>query len=157
MHDTIYLVLTIAGTLVAIIVSLAGLFAGIGYYKQGKADAKGSEVNSANDTIELFKNQAEGFKADLRKIQNDFDNFRKEVAVKEEAYKKTISQQEDLIKTYAAILQNRNPELEATLKEIRDFLKSLQMASDHNKGILDKQVIREAKIDDTSVNRRKGD
>ena len=124
--NEIYLILTIAGSFCAIVVSLAGLFAGIGYYKQGKNDRRSSDVNSANSTVKMFKDRADILDTELKQLRADFEAYKKEVTIKEEAYKKTVAQQEDLIKTYGAILQNRNPELEATLKEIRDFLKELK-------------------------------
>lgn len=118
----------------------------VGQYKAGKKEVKVSNVSDANETIELFKNQAEGFKADLAKLHTDFEAFKKEVLIKEDSYKKTISQQEDLIKTYGALLQNRNPELEKILTElsrtnteIRDFLKDLKASSEKSNSILEEQ------------------
>lgn len=122
----IEIILTVTGCFVAIIVSIAGLFGGVGYYRQGKNAAKTGETTSANETVELFRNQAEGFKTDLANLHTAFESFKKEVTLKEDSYKKTISQQEDLIKTYSDILKNRNPELENILKEIRDFLKGFK-------------------------------
>jgi len=154
----IQIILTIAGGLVAIIAALAGLFAAIGYYQQGKASAKNGETENANSTIEMFKNRADGLEKDLKeykikadtdfiKLRNEFEAYKKEVLVKEENYKKTNAQQEDLIKTYAALLQNRNPELEKILSEIRDFLKQLKEATAHQTVILESQQKREVIID----------
>lgn len=133
----IEIILTITGGLIGIIVAMAGLFAGIGYYRQGKNEAKGSETKSANETVELFKNRADGLEkefkeykikadTDFNKLRSEFESYKKEMLIKEDSHKKTIDQQENLLKTYASILQNRNPELESTLKEIRDFLKMLK-------------------------------
>lgn len=127
MQNTVELIITIAGSFVGVIVAIAGLFAGIGYYRQGKIDAKSSDIDSANSTVKMFKDRADLLDDELKQLRADFEAYKKEVLVKEESYKKTIDQQENLIKTYAGILQNRNPELENILKEIRDFLKHLQL------------------------------
>lgn len=119
-------ILAIVGSLVGIIISIAGLFAGIGYYKQGRNDAKSSETQSANETVELFKNRSDGLEKELHALRKDFESYKKEAQLKEDGYKKTITQQEDLIRTYSDVLKNRNPELEKTLGEIRDYLKELK-------------------------------
>ena len=144
---TIEFILTLAGSFVAIIVSISGLFAGIGYYKQGKNEAKSSDVDSANSTVRLYKDRADAFEKDLKELHREIDALKKDFTFREESYKKTIDQQEQLIKTYAAILQNRNPELENTLKSINDFLKEIRDSGLHNSKILDTQAKRQISDD----------
>ncbi len=43
-----------------------------------------------------------------------------------------IQEKDTKLDEYAAILQNRNPELETVLKEIRDFMKILHDQSNRN-------------------------
>ena len=105
----------------------------IGQFVTGKKEVKIADVDNANSTVRLFKDRADLLEKDLRILRNEFEAYKKETLIKEESNKKTIIQQEDLIKTYGAILQNRNPELENTLKEIRDYLKLLKDANIHEK------------------------
>ena len=118
-----------------------------GQWRAGRKEVKVADVGNANSTIELFKNRADGLEDELDALRNEFEAYKKEMSIKEEASNKHIAQQEELIKTYDAILKNRNPELEKILAEIRDYLKVLKETGDHNKTILDSQVKREQKID----------
>ena len=127
--DYIYLILTIIGSLAGLTVAVAGLFAGIGYYKQGKNEAKSSDVDNANSTVKLFENRAKGLEEELKQLRSEFEAYKKETYLKEERYKRNVSQQEELVKTYAAILKNRNPELETVLKDIKQFLKDIRDSS----------------------------
>lgn len=131
------IILAIVGTIAGVAISTGAILFGIGQYRAGKKEVKTSNVDDANSTIKLFKDRADALEKDLKenkksaddslnKLRSEFEAFKKESLIKEEAYKKTNLQQEELIKTYAAILQNRNPELESVLKDIKGFLQELR-------------------------------
>lgn len=127
------------------LVGVGAILFGIGQFRLGRKEVKTTDVNSANSIVELFRSKSEELEKDLKQLRTDFETYKKEALAKEEAYKKTIQHQEEMIKNYDIIFRNRNPELEKILIEIRDFLKTLTESSAHNTKILDNQVIREKK------------
>jgi hypothetical protein len=110
--DVIYLILTLTGSILGIAISTGAILFGIGQYKAGKKQVKVTDVDTANATVKLFKDRADALDEELKKLRADFESYKKEATIKEEAFKKENAQQAEMIKTYAAILQNRNPELE---------------------------------------------
>lgn len=124
-RDWIELILSVLG-------GIGFLFLGLGYaYSQLK---EGSNKNKL-DTIGLLKEDV----AALKKVVQDNHD---EIIRLQEQLKSAMADKKRL----EEIVENRNPDLESILKEVRDFMKAITASNLHQTSILDKQVKDEADI-----------
>lgn len=108
----------------------AGLIcSGLGYvaaqFFKGKKDASEQAVSSAQTLLDFWKDQAEGYKAMMEakdKASNEkFESLMREIG----ELNGKLKAAEDQNKRFEEIFQNRNPELDNTLKEILTFMKKI--------------------------------
>lgn len=97
------------------------LFYGIGQWRSGRTKKNGEDIASANTTIDLVRKQADALEVELKKANEKIHNNEISMTRLEES----IRHKDLLLEQYLNIITNRNPDLEATLKEVRDFLKVL--------------------------------
>jgi predicted nucleic acid-binding Zn-ribbon protein len=97
-------------------VTLLGIFAyGLSQFYRGKTDKTKDEYATENTLIEYLKKQVEGFK-EITKDQNDkLQQMGKDIA----ALTAVVNEKQKTIDNQLAILQNRNPELESFMTDLR--------------------------------------
>ncbi len=109
---TIYL--SILGTVGVIIF-------GVAQWRAGKISGKGLSAQTAADTVALLQASVNAFKTELADAKKEIASQHDEIIRLQEANK----HKDDQIQAYLKIISNRNPELEKTLEDVRNFLDAL--------------------------------
>lgn len=109
---TIYL--SILGTVGVIIF-------GVAQWRAGKISGKGLSAQTAADTVALLQASVNAFKTELADAKKEIASQHDEIIRLQEANK----HKDDQIQAYLKIISNRNPELEKTLEDFRNFLDAL--------------------------------
>ncbi len=137
-----------------VIGSLAGLgllAGGIGYlksqYVEGKTGEKKSDLETQNELTTYLKNQIETYKDIIKKQAEDNTENNK---VQNEKFAKmntdittmkaVIDEKDKTIAKYLEILQNRNPDLEVSLKEISASMTDIKTFMKHIDSHLEKEL-----------------
>ena len=93
----------------------------IAQVRNGRSKKESDALASANGTIDLLTKRADAFSAELETMKKLHRDNEINIAKLEEASK----HKDLLLEQYLKIITNRNPELENTLKEVRNFLEEL--------------------------------
>ncbi len=113
------------------IVSLGVLAGGIGYlvsqFSKGKGDEKKDDLETQNELTLYLKNQVEGYKEIADKQNKKIADMDKELTT----FKALIEEKDKTIAKYLEILQNRNPDLEKSLKEISASMSDIKVFMQH--------------------------
>jgi septal ring factor EnvC (AmiA/AmiB activator) len=103
------------------VIALGVIVYGFGQWRSGQSVKNSEDITSANGTIDLLKARADAFEAELKEAKKLHQSNHDEIIRLQEANKHKDKQ----IDEYLKIISNRNPELEKTLKDVRDFLQVL--------------------------------
>ncbi len=118
-----------------IIITVGTIFGAIGYgiasFFKGRKSASEDAVKSAQELMAFWKEQADGYRdamaAKDKENHAKFENLMREIG----ELKGQLFAAQEQNKRFEEIFQNRNPELDKTLKEILEFMKQIH---DHMSG-----------------------
>lgn len=135
-NETLQVILTIVG-----IIGNIGLFAGgLGFlfsrFKKGNTEEKADVISSADQLVNFWKEQVEGFKEVIKELREKLDSQTKEFNVQLQAMGNELGQVKGQLeaearqkKEYLAILENRDP---AT----KQFMEHMVQATENQDKIL---------------------
>jgi len=103
------------------ILSIGILTYAIGQWRAGRRQNKTDDINTANSTIDLLNKRATAIEKELDLAKTHIRESEINIAKLEEALK----HKDATIDLYFKIITNRSPELEQTLKDVRNFLEAL--------------------------------
>lgn len=113
------------------LLSLGALAGGLGYlysqYSKGKKGESKDEIDTQNSLTKYLKTQIETYKQIAKEQDEKISNMGKEIS----AFRAVIEEKDKTINKYLEILQNRNPELEDTLKGIAESLVGIRGFMEH--------------------------
>ena len=90
-------------------------------WRSGKVSGKSLSAQTAADTISVLQASVNTFKAELEEAKKKIAEQHDDIIRLQEANK----HKDDQISQYLGIISNRNPDLEKTLTQVRDFLAAL--------------------------------
>jgi len=108
-------------TFLETVIAIGIILYGVGQYRAGRAANKSQDAQTASDTINLLSQRADAFRAEIDEAKKQLNAQHDEIIRLQEANK----HKDALLDQYMKIITNRNPELEKTLKDVRDFLEAL--------------------------------
>jgi hypothetical protein len=108
-------------TYLAILGTIGVAIFGIAQWRAGKLSGKGLNAQTAADTVALLQASVTAFKGELAEAKKEIASQHDEIIRLQEANK----HKDDQIAQYLAIIANRNPDLEKTIGEVRNFLAAL--------------------------------
>jgi uncharacterized protein YydD (DUF2326 family) len=111
MDWTTWLQFTATG--LGVVVAFAGLFAGVGYFKKGKADGK-------LDTITLFKEQVDALTNKVGLQEVEIEKLRKEV----HELNVSINEKDKKLTETLAILQGRDPQMQTLMEIMKKYMET---------------------------------
>lgn len=106
------------GTIGAI-VSIAGLFAGLGYLKKSRTDGK-------LDTINLFKEQVDALITKVNDQENKIRNLTSEI----QSLHAANDEKEKKLEEVLQILQGRDPKMQEVIKKIEEYIEAAKPATE---------------------------
>lgn len=107
-------------------------------WKNQSSEIDAGTIGSFKRQVEALTSEVQGYKTQMHELT---------LLVGEQ--KGIIKVQKETIEKYELILQNRNPELLEVLKEIRDFMRTLQKETSFQTDLLRKNEARSTVIDKT--------
>lgn len=132
---------TIISSVSETILGIGAMAFAIGQFFGGKTTSKDAGLQAALNTIEALKENISILIEEQKKNHDDIIGLKKDLEY-------TRAENDRLTK----IIENRNPELLEILKEVRDFMKSLNTKQDHQTNLIESQVKKEAIIAERDVN-----
>ena len=90
-------------------------------YRSGKLSGRGLSAQTAADTVALLQASVTAFKTELAEAKKEIASQHDEIIRLQEA----VKHKDDQIQEYLKIIANRNPDLEKTLSDVRNFLDAL--------------------------------
>ena len=114
MTNTMETYLAFLGTIGILVFALA-------QWRSGKLSGKGLSAQTASDTVALLQASVTAFKTELEEAKKKIAEQHDDIIRLQEANK----HKDDQIQQYLSIISNRNPDLEKTLTEVRNFLETL--------------------------------
>jgi len=111
MDWVIWLQFTLTG--LGTIIALAALFAGIGYFKQGRDQAKLS-------TISLLKEKIAAFETKL----NDQSNDMEDMSIRIKQLEETVEERDKKLAEVLAILQGKDPQMQEVINLMRNYMQT---------------------------------
>ena len=106
-----------------ICIAIGGVIFAIGQWRNGRSKKESDALSTANSTIDLLSKRADAFQKELEDMRKMHHENEIKIAKLEEVNK----HKDALLEQYLRIISNRNPELEETLKQVRDFLEALNI------------------------------
>lgn len=103
------------------IIIIVGIIFAIAQWRNGRNKSAIDALSQANGTIDLLTKRADAFGNELEEMKKMHHDNELKIAKLEESNK----HKDQLIDQYFAIITNRNPKLEETLLQVRDFLEVL--------------------------------
>lgn len=104
-----------------ILLGLGAIAFVFGQWRNGRRESKAETVSAYNGTIELLKSQISALESKSNQAEQENKSNHDEILKLQEA----IKHKDQQIDQYLKIITNRNPQLEETLKQVRDFLEVL--------------------------------
>lgn len=101
----------IAGTVVGAIFSLAALFAGIGYFRQGKVQSRLDTANLLKEQIDALEGKVNLQDAEIKKLTKEVHDLHEAIDEKDKKLVETL-----------AILQGRDPQMQEFIKKMSDYI-----------------------------------
>src|SRR5579862_7685880 len=108
-------------TYLAILGTVGVVIFGIAQWRNGRTSASQKQAQDAADTVALLKTRTDTLEKQLDEATKKIHDNEIAMAKMEEAMK----HKDALIDQYFKIITNRNPDLEKTLEQVRDFLAAL--------------------------------
>ncbi len=150
----------IVGFILGGIASIGILAGGIGYsiqlFMQGRKGDKKTDLETQNELTDYLKNQVEVYKGMANDYQVKYVESNKthskelaEMRTEISTFKAVINEKDQTIAKYLQILQNRNPDLEDTLKGIAETLSGINKFMQHIDTHLEKSTGDNMKISGT--------
>ncbi len=105
------------------IIAVGVVFYAIGQWRNGNHNKNAEDISEANSTISVIKARADAFQSELEEAKRLHRENHDEIIRLQEALK----HKDQMLEQYLKIITNRNPDLEVTLKEVRNFLEILTL------------------------------
>ena len=105
-------------------------------WRSGRATGKGLNAQTAADTVALLQSSVNAFKGELAEAKKQIHDSELEIVRLQEANK----HKDEQIKAYLEIIANRNPDLEQTLTDVRNFLAVLNQKLGDGAAIVVKSI-----------------
>ena len=122
-------------TFVGFLMTVGIILYGWGQYRNGQSAAGARAAQDASDTVNLLKTRIDILEKELKEHAILHEKNREEIIRLQEQ----IKHKDVLIDQYFNIITNRNPKLEETLTDVRNFLQALNQKLDGtDKVILEK-------------------
>lgn len=137
--------MVIYNTILEAIIAVGVIAFAIGQFVNGRTEKKDAGLVAATNTIEILQKNVDILTQSQKEDHDQITRLQEQI-------KLSTAENDRLTK----IIENRNPDLEKVLSEIRDFMAKLNAKNDHQTNILEGQLAREGIIDRRDKNLKSG-